>query len=101
MQDKNRLDAELFARGLVPSRERGRALIMAGAVYVGGQKALKAGQPVRPDDPIEVRENDNPFVSRGGLKLQKAMQTFPITLEDSIEAVKFSHLMKKTSPYGK
>ena len=84
MQDKNRLDAELFARGLVPSRERGRALIMAGAVYVGGQKALKAGQPVRPDDPIEVRENDNPFVSRGGLKLQKAMQTFPITLEDKI-----------------
>ncbi len=84
MQDKNRLDAELFARGLVPSRERGRALIMAGAVYVGGQKALKAGQTVRPDDPIEVRENDNPFVSRGGLKLQKAMRTFPITLEDKI-----------------
>lgn len=84
MQDKNRLDAELFARGLVPSRERGRALIMAGAVYVGGQKALKAGQTVKPDDPIEVRENDNPFVSRGGLKLQKAMQMFPITLEDKI-----------------
>ena len=84
MQDKNRLDAELLARGLVPSRERGRALIMAGAVYVGGQKALKAGQTVKPDDTIEVRENDNPFVSRGGLKLQKAMQTFPITLEDKI-----------------
>jgi 23S rRNA (cytidine1920-2'-O)/16S rRNA (cytidine1409-2'-O)-methyltransferase len=84
MQDKNRLDAELFARGLVPSRERGRALIMAGAVYVGGQKALKAGQTVKPDDLIEVRENDNPFVSRGGLKLQKAMQTFPITLEDKV-----------------
>ena len=84
MQEKNRLDAELFARGLVPSRERGRALIMAGAVYVGGQKALKAGQTVKPDDRIEVRENDNPFVSRGGLKLQKAMQTFPITLEEKI-----------------
>ena len=84
MQDKNRLDAELFARGLVPSRERGRALIMAGAVYVGGQKALKAGQTVKPDDVIEVRENDNPFVSRGGLKLQKAMQTFPITLTDKV-----------------
>ncbi len=84
MQDKNRLDAELFARGLVPSRERGRALIMAGAVYVGGQKALKAGQTVKPEDTIEVRENNNPFVSRGGLKLQKAMQTFPITLQDKI-----------------
>ena len=84
MQDKNRLDAELFARGLVPSRERGRALIMAGAVYVGGQKALKAGQTVKPDDLIEVRENNNPFVSRGGLKLQKAMQTFPITLQDKV-----------------
>ena len=84
MQDKNRLDAELFARGLVPSRERGRALIMAGVVYVGGQKALKAGQTVRSDDVIEVRENINPFVSRGGLKLQKAMQTFPITLQNAI-----------------
>ncbi len=84
MQDKNRLDAELFARGLVPSRERGRALIMAGAVYVGGQKALKAGQTVKSGDTIEVRENDNPFVSRGGLKLRKAMQTFPITLEGKV-----------------
>ena len=84
MQEKNRLDAELLARGLVPSRERGRALIMAGVVYVGGQKALKAGQTVKPDDAIEVRENINPFVSRGGLKLQKAMQTFPIRLDDSV-----------------
>lgn len=84
MQDKNRLDAELFARGLVPSRERGRALIMAGAVYVGGQKVLKAGQTVKSGDTIEVRENDNPFVSRGGLKLRKAMQTFPITLEGKV-----------------
>ena len=84
MQDKNRLDAELLARGLVPSRERGRALIMAGAVYVGGQKALKAGQPVKPGDVIEVRENINPYVSRGGLKLQKAMQSFPIRLTDCV-----------------
>ena len=84
MQDKNRLDAELLARGLVPSRERGRALIMAGVVYVGGQKALKAGQTVKSGDVIEVRENVNPFVSRGGLKLQKAMQTFPISLQNTI-----------------
>ncbi|MBQ7547894.1 MAG: TlyA family RNA methyltransferase [Clostridia bacterium] len=84
MQDKNRLDAELLARGLVPSRERGRALIMAGVVYVGGQKALKAGQIVKSGDVIEVRENVNPFVSRGGLKLQKAMQTFPISLQNAI-----------------
>ncbi len=84
MQDKNRLDAELLARGLVPSRERGRALIMAGVVYVGGQKALKAGQTVRPDDSIEVRENVNPYVSRGGLKLEKAMRDFPICLQEKI-----------------
>ena len=84
MQEKNRLDVALLERGLVPSRERGRALIMAGVVYVGGQKALKAGQTVKPDDVIEVRENINPFVSRGGLKLQKAMQTFPIHLQDNI-----------------
>lgn len=80
--EKNRLDVALLERGLVPSRERGRALIMAGVVYVGGQKALKAGQTVKPDDTIEVRENVNPFVSRGGLKLQKAMQAFPIQLRD-------------------
>lgn len=84
MAEKNRLDAELLARGLVPSRERGRALIMAGVVYVGGQKALKAGQPVKSEDVIEVRENINPFVSRGGLKLQKAMQAFPIHLDGTV-----------------
>lgn len=84
MAEKNRLDAELLARGLVPSRERGRALIMAGVVYVGGQKALKAGQPVKAEDVIEVRENINPFVSRGGLKLQKAMQVFPICLDGAV-----------------
>ena len=84
MQEKNRLDVALVERGLVPSRERGRALIMAGVVYVGGQKALKAGQTVKPDDVIEVRENVNPFVSRGGLKLQKAMREFPIRLADSV-----------------
>ena len=84
MQEKNRLDVALLERGLVSSRERGRALIMAGVVYVGGQKALKAGQTVKPGDTIEVRENVNPFVSRGGLKLQKAMREFPIWLEDSI-----------------
>lgn len=84
MAEKLRLDSELFNRGLVPSRERGRALIMAGVVYVGGQKALKAGQTVKPEDVIEVRENINPFVSRGGLKLQKAMANFPITLQDTV-----------------
>ena len=84
MQEKTRLDVALLERGLVPSRERGRALIMAGVVYVGGQKALKAGQTVTPDDTIEVRENINPFVSRGGLKLQKAMAEFPIRLEGCV-----------------
>ena len=84
MSEKNRLDAEIFKRGLVPSRERGRALIMAGQVYVGGVKALKAGQTVKDTDEIEVRENINPFVSRGGLKLQKAMKEFPIDLEGAV-----------------
>ncbi len=84
MSEKNRLDAEIFRRGLVPSRERGRALIMAGQVYVGGCKALKAGQTVKETDIIEVRENINPFVSRGGLKLQKAMKEFPIDLSGTV-----------------
>ncbi|MBQ3150945.1 MAG: TlyA family RNA methyltransferase [Clostridia bacterium] len=84
MSEKNRLDAELFKRGLVESREKGRALIMSGQVYVGGCKALKAGQTVKETDEIEVRANINPFVSRGGLKLQKAMKEFPINLDGAV-----------------
>lgn len=84
MADKKRLDVALNEAGLTESRERAHALIMAGQVYVNGQKALKAGTPVKPEDKLEVRGEKMPYVSRGGYKLQKAMDTFPISLEHKI-----------------
>ena len=76
-----RLDVAMVAKGLAQSREKARALIMAGVVYVEGARADKAGMPVGDAMSIEVRENPIPFVSRGGLKLQKALEVFPIRLE--------------------
>lgn len=76
-----RLDVAMVAKGLAQSREKARALIMAGVVYVEGARADKAGMPVGDAVSIEVRENPIPFVSRGGLKLQKALEVFPIRLE--------------------
>ena len=69
MSDKIRLDIALTQRGLAESREKAKALIMAGQVYLNDRKELKAGASVKPDDEIEVRGNRNPFVSRGGLKV--------------------------------
>ncbi len=77
MQVKVRADRLLTDRALVPSRERARALIMAGQVIIGEHKVEKAGQLV--DDSLEIRiKNDLPFVSRGGLKLEKALDEFII-----------------------
>ena len=77
---KARLDVALFERGLAKSREEAHALVLAGQVYLGEVKAEKAGQLVAEDARIIVRGDTCPFVSRGGYKLQKAMQTFPISL---------------------
>ena len=76
---KLRLDQYLCQNGLVQSRERAKALIMAGIVYINGQKADKAGDPVPPGAVVEVRGHDIGYVSRGGLKLEKAMQVFPLS----------------------
>lgn len=84
MTQKKRLDVAVFERGLAESRERAQAYIMAGDVYLNGTKAAKAGQQVKPDDVIEVRTKSLPYVSRGGLKLEKAMQSFPIHLAGKI-----------------
>ena len=71
--------------GLAESRQKAQALIMAGEVYVNGQKQLKAGTSVEADDAIEVREKKPlRYVSRGGLKLEKAMALWPIDLKDKI-----------------
>ena len=68
----------MVARGLAPSRERARALILAGKVRVDGQPQTKAGHLVPPDAPIDVDEPEHPYVGRGGIKLAHALETFGI-----------------------
>lgn len=82
--NKVRLDVALFERGLAPSREKAKAIIMAGIVYVNNQKSDKAGKEIKEDDIIEVRGSTLKYVSRGGLKLEKAMQAFPISLKNKV-----------------
>ncbi len=77
---QNRLDVELVNRGLVESREKAKAYIMAGSVFVDGQKAFKAGDKVKDGAQLEVRGTPIPFVSRGGLKLDKAIKVFGLDL---------------------
>ena len=79
-----RLDTELVNRGLVESREKGKALIMAGAVYVDGQKAFKAGDKIKEGMNIEIRCSKLRYVSRGGLKLEKSMEVFPLDLNGKV-----------------
>lgn len=75
---KIRLDQYLCQNGLAQSRERAKALIMAGVVFVNEQKCDKAGDMIPEDAKVEVRGHDIGYVSRGGLKLEKAMQVFPV-----------------------
>ncbi len=81
---KERLDVLLVNRGLAASREKAKAIIMSGIVYVDGQKEDKAGSNFQEEVNIEVRGNTLKYVSRGGLKLEKAMNNFGVTLEDKI-----------------
>ena len=76
---KIRLDQYLVQHGLIQSRERAKAMIMAGVVFVNEQKVDKAGEMIKEDAKVEVRGHDIGYVSRGGLKLEKAMQCFPLT----------------------
>lgn len=84
MQKKTRLDVAVFEQGYAPSREKAKAIIMAGIVYVNNQKVDKAGFELKEGDVLEVRGKTLQYVSRGGLKLEKAMQEFPITLEGKV-----------------
>ena len=84
MQKKTRLDVAVFEQGYAPSREKAKALIMAGIVYLNNQKVDKAGFELKEGDVLEVRGKTLQYVSRGGLKLEKAMQEFPITLEGKV-----------------
>ena len=81
---KERLDVLLVNRGLAASREKAKAVIMAGIVYVDGQKEDKAGATFVDTVNIEVRGNTLKYVSRGGLKLEKAMSHFGLSLEGKV-----------------
>lgn len=84
MADKERLDVLIVNKGLASSRELAKAYIMAGDVYVDGVKEDKAGTKIDIGCNIEVRGKEMPYVSRGGYKLEKAMEVFPVKLEDKI-----------------
>lgn len=84
MADKERLDVLMVNNGLAASRELAKAYIMAGDVYVDGNKEDKAGTKVDVNANIELRGKVMPYVSRGGYKLEKAMEVFPVTIEGKI-----------------
>lgn len=84
MAEKLRIDAQLVALGLAESREKAKAYIMSGIVFVNNQKVDKAGDTIKPEDKIEVRGATLKYVSRGGLKLEKAMQNFGLKLNGKI-----------------
>jgi len=80
MSAKERADLQLLKQGLAESREKAKALIMAGRIYEGEQRIEKAGTLLNPDARLQVKGQDLPYVSRGGLKLEKALSCFPIDL---------------------
>ena len=84
MSAKQRLDVAMVERGLAETRQKAQATIMSGIVYVNDQKVDKAGFAVAPEARLEVRGNALPYVSRGGLKLEKAMREFGLTLSGCV-----------------
>ena len=82
--DKQRADVALVERGLAESRTRAQALILAGLVYSGEQRVAKAGDLVKAGQPLELRGQDHPWVSRGGVKLAHALKHFGLSPKDRI-----------------
>lgn len=81
---KIRLDQLVFDLGLAESRERAKTTVMSGLVFVNGQRADKPGMQVSPDVNVEVKRTALPYVSRGGLKLEKALKVFPIDVNGKV-----------------
>lgn len=81
---KIRLDQLVFDLGLAESRERAKTTVMSGLVFVNGQRADKPGMQVSPDVNVEVKGTALPYVSRGGLKLEKALKVFPINVNGKV-----------------
>ena len=84
MADKERLDVLMVNMGLAASRELAKAYIMAGNVYVDGNKEDKAGTKIDIKSKIELKGGEMPYGSRGGYKLEKAMESFPVSIEGKI-----------------
>ena len=82
--NKIRLDQLVFDLGLAESRERAKTTVMSGLVFVNGQRADKPGMQVSPDVNVEVKGTALPYVSRGGLKLEKALKVFPIDVTGKV-----------------
>jgi len=83
-QSRRRADVTLVERGLVESRTRAQALILAGKVFSGERRIEKAGESVKDDAPLDVRGQDHPWVSRGGLKLDHALGEFQIDVGGAV-----------------
>lgn len=81
---KERLDIYMVSQGLASSRERAKALIMAGDVAVEGKPVTKAGTMIAIDANVVVRQKESPYVSRGGLKLEKALEMFGVDIADKV-----------------
>ncbi len=81
---KERLDILLVKRNLAASREKAKAIIMSGSVFVDGQREDKAGATFPEKAAIEVRGHTLPYVSRGGLKLEKALRNFDVTVDGKV-----------------
>ena len=85
---KERLDVLLVNRGLAPSREKAKTMIMEGNVFVNNNREDKAGSTFPDDCNIEIHGKTLQYVSRGGLKLEKAMKHFDITMDGNVEVLK-------------
>ena len=81
---KNRADIILYEKGLVESKEKAMSLIMEGVVYIGDRKIDKAGESIDLNSDIEIRKDLNTYVSRGGLKLEKAIEKFNLNLKEKV-----------------
>lgn len=84
MQEKTRLDLRIVELGLTSSREKAQVLIQAGLVQVNGQKTTKSAQQILLDDHVVVIGKEHPYVSRGGLKLEKALDVFALSVTDLV-----------------
>ena len=81
---KERIDVLMVKTGLAASREKAKAMVMSGVVFIGGQRVDKSGAEFPPETLIEIKGEILPFVSRGGLKLAKALEAFPISFKDQV-----------------